>query len=168
MKRKFSLVMSAAMILSIIAPMTNALAEDIQTPETASTETIVAADTASGGTTYYVDSTIGDDSNSGTSPETPWKTLDKVTATTFLPGDTILLKSGSIWNGEWLWPKGSGTEYTTISTYSGTIGTSKTISLPETTSSKFKVLITGLQEDTTKNSKGQTDPSIQEIELYYR
>ena len=80
MKRKFSLVMSAAMILSIIAPMTNALAEDIQTPETASTETIVAADTACGGTTYYVDSTIGDDSNSGTSPETPWKTLDKVTA----------------------------------------------------------------------------------------
>ena len=63
---------------------------------------------------------------------------------------------------------GNGTEYTTISTYSGTIGTSKTISLPETTSSKFKVLITGLQEDTTKNSKGQTDPSIQEIELYYR
>ena len=41
MKRKFSLVMSAAMILSIIAPMTNALAEDIQTPETASTETMV-------------------------------------------------------------------------------------------------------------------------------
>ena len=39
MKRKFSLVMSAAMILSLIAPMTNALAEDIQTPETASTET---------------------------------------------------------------------------------------------------------------------------------
>ena len=104
MKRKFSLVMSAAMILSIIAPMTNALAEDIQTPETASTETIVAEAAASGGTTYYVDSTIGDDSNSGTSPETPWKTLDKVTATTFLPGDTILLKSGSIWNGEWLWP----------------------------------------------------------------
>lgn len=30
MKRKFSLVMSAAMILSLIAPMTNALAEDIQ------------------------------------------------------------------------------------------------------------------------------------------
>ena len=38
MKRKFSLVMSAAMILSLIAPMTNALAEDIQTPETASVE----------------------------------------------------------------------------------------------------------------------------------
>lgn len=107
MKRKFSLVMSAAMILSLIAPMTNALAEDIQTPETATPETVVTEDAASGGTTYYVDSTIGDDSNSGTSPETPWKSLDKVTATTFLPGDTILLKSGSVWNGEWLWPKGS-------------------------------------------------------------
>ena len=46
------------MILSLIAPMTNALAEDIQTPETASTETIVAEAAASGGTTYYVDSTI--------------------------------------------------------------------------------------------------------------
>ena len=40
MKRKFSLVMSAAMILSLIAPMTNALAEDIQTPETATPETV--------------------------------------------------------------------------------------------------------------------------------
>lgn len=78
--------------------------EDIQTQYPYVTE-----DAASGGTTYYVDSTIGDDSNSGTSPETPWKSLDKVTATTFLPGDTILLKSGSVWNGEWLWPKGSGT-----------------------------------------------------------
>ena len=78
MKRKFSLVMSAAMILSLIAPMTNALAEDIQTPETATPETVVTEDAASGGTTYYVDSTIGDDSNSGTSPETPWKSLDKL------------------------------------------------------------------------------------------
>lgn len=58
MKRKFSLVMSAAMILSLIAPMTNALAEDIQTPETATPETVVTEDAASGGTTYYVDSTI--------------------------------------------------------------------------------------------------------------
>ena len=51
MKRKFSLVMSAAMILSLIAPMTNALAEDIQTPETATPETVVTEDAASGGTT---------------------------------------------------------------------------------------------------------------------
>ncbi len=73
------------------------------------------------GTTYYVDSQNGDDSNSGTSMDAPWKSLNKVTNTTFLPGDKILLKSGSVWNGEWLWPKGSGTEGApiTIDKYGG-------------------------------------------------
>lgn len=59
------------------------------------------------GTTYYVDSIEGDDTNSGVSEELPWKTLEKVNATTFLPGDSILLKAGSSWTGQ-LWPKGSG------------------------------------------------------------
>lgn len=62
-----------------------------------------------GGTTYYVDAKAGDDSNNGTSEETPWQSLDKINATTFNPGDKILLKSGSIWNGL-LWPKGEGAE----------------------------------------------------------
>lgn len=62
------------------------------------------------GTTYYVDSQNGSDANSGTSQNEPWKSLNKVSETTFQPGDQILLKSGSIWNGEWLWPKGSGKE----------------------------------------------------------
>ena len=64
----------------------------------------------SNGTTYYVDADNGNDSNPGTSPAQAWKSLTKVTATTFQPGDQILLKSGCVWNGEWLWPKGSGTE----------------------------------------------------------
>lgn len=62
------------------------------------------------GNTYYVDSLSGDDSNTGTSMTTPWKSLTKVSTTTFQPGDTILLKAGSVWNGEQLWPKGSGAE----------------------------------------------------------
>ena len=70
-------------------------------------------DTTSG-TTYYVDANNGNDANSGTSPEQAWKSLTKVTATTFQPGDEILLKSGCVWNGEWLWPKGSGTEQAPI------------------------------------------------------
>ena len=61
------------------------------------------------GTTYYVDSTSGDDNHSGTSLSTAWKTLAKVNANVFFPGDRILFKSGSIWTGQ-LWPKGSGTE----------------------------------------------------------
>jgi PKD repeat protein len=59
-------------------------------------------------TTYYVDSVGGNDSNSGTSPSAAWQSLNKVTATTFSPGDEILLKAGSVWNGQLLWPKGSG------------------------------------------------------------
>ncbi|HEV2350596.1 MAG TPA: right-handed parallel beta-helix repeat-containing protein [Terriglobia bacterium] len=60
-------------------------------------------------TTYYVDSVQGNDGNAGTAPGAAWKSLEKVNATTFLPGDRILLKSGSMWKGQ-LWPKGSGAE----------------------------------------------------------
>jgi hypothetical protein len=59
------------------------------------------------GTIYYVDSLQPDDSGDGTSPETAWKSLDKVNATTFSPGDQILFKAGGSWNGQ-LYPKGSG------------------------------------------------------------
>ncbi|PYU54641.1 MAG: hypothetical protein DMG56_26585, partial [Acidobacteria bacterium] len=47
---------------------------------------------------YYVDSRAGDDSNVGTSPASAWKSLEKVNARTFLPGERILLKSSSMWN----------------------------------------------------------------------
>ncbi|GAB3395781.1 hypothetical protein GCM10027568_28440 [Humibacter soli] len=63
-----------------------------------------------GGTDYYIDSSGGDDSAAGTSPGAAWKTLAKANATTFQPGDRILLKGGDTWNDEQLWPKGSGTE----------------------------------------------------------
>jgi hypothetical protein len=59
-------------------------------------------------TTYYLDATGGDDGNSGTSPSTPWRSLQKANATTFQPGDALLLRAGAVWNGQ-LWPKGSGT-----------------------------------------------------------
>jgi hypothetical protein len=59
--------------------------------------------------TYYVDSRGGDDSKAGSSSDTAWKSLNKVNATIFHPGDRILLRSSSVWHGQ-LWPKGSGTE----------------------------------------------------------
>jgi hypothetical protein len=58
---------------------------------------------------YYLDSANGNDANSGSSPRTAWKSLEKVNATRFHPGDRILLRSGSVWRGQ-LWPKGSGME----------------------------------------------------------
>ncbi|MDF2989856.1 MAG: hypothetical protein K0S37_370 [Microbacterium sp.] len=63
-----------------------------------------------GGTDYYLDATGGDDDNAGTSADAAWQTLAKASATTFEPGDRILLKAGETWNDEQLWPKGSGAE----------------------------------------------------------
>lgn len=63
---------------------------------------------AATGTTFYVDSQTGDDQNSGTSPSAPWQSLAKVDATTFQPGDQILLADGSEWSGVSLAPQGSG------------------------------------------------------------
>lgn len=50
-------------------------------------------------TNYYVDATSGNDSNSGSSEQTPWESLDKVNGTTFNSGDTILFKRGEEWHG---------------------------------------------------------------------
>jgi len=51
-------------------------------------------------TTYYVDSTAGNDANSGTSSSTPWKTVAKVNSASFAPGDRILFKRGGTWRDE--------------------------------------------------------------------
>jgi len=59
--------------------------------------------------TYYFDSVSGDDGNRGATASTAWKTLGKLNATVFSPGDTILFKSGSVWIGQ-LGPRGSGAE----------------------------------------------------------
>lgn len=58
-------------------------------------------------TTYYVDSARGSDTNVGNTPAAAWKTLRKINQTEFQPGDQILLKSGSEWQGQ-LSPKSSG------------------------------------------------------------
>ena len=57
---------------------------------------------------YYIDNAYGCDQNDGLTPETAWETLEKINATTFLPGDEILLKKGCIFPGQ-LHPLGDGT-----------------------------------------------------------
>ena len=58
-------------------------------------------------TTYYVSSSTGSDSNSGTSSAAAWQTVAKVNGQTFLPGDQILFRRGDVWN-ESLAPPSSG------------------------------------------------------------
>ena len=57
--------------------------------------------------TYYVDAANGNDARDGRTIATAWRSLEKINATTFLPGDSLLLKSGGVWTGQ-LAPKGSG------------------------------------------------------------
>ncbi|MGA1989374.1 MAG: hypothetical protein ABSG72_24100, partial [Candidatus Sulfotelmatobacter sp.] len=66
------------------------------------------------GTTYYVSSSLGNDTNNGTAAATPWQTLAHLNAQTFLPGDSILLRRGDVWN-ESLVPPSSGASGNPIS-----------------------------------------------------
>ncbi len=50
------------------------------------------------GMVYYVDANNGDDENPGTSPSSPWKSLDKLEQTKFQPGDTIRLHEDSVFS----------------------------------------------------------------------
>jgi len=59
---------------------------------------VLSATSASpSGNSYYVDSSGGNDSNDGTSASSPWRTIAKVNATSFSPGDHILFKRGVTW-----------------------------------------------------------------------
>ena len=58
--------------------------------------TLMAAPAAA--TTYYV-STSGSDANSGTSPAGAWRSVGRVSAHEFAPGDRILFEGGQIFSG---------------------------------------------------------------------
>lgn len=70
--------------------------------------TLVSAAFASG-TAYYVDPINGSDSNSGTSPESAWQSLEKASSVTYSAGDRILLKRGETFRTVFD-TRGSGTE----------------------------------------------------------
>lgn len=71
-----------------------------------SSKKVIVDDKKKNAITYYIDPN-GNDSNNGMSEKSAWKTLSKVSASVFFPGDKILLKSGGVWN-ETLLLKGSG------------------------------------------------------------
>lgn len=49
--------------------------------------------------TYYLDGKDGDDANTGLSAEQAWKSLDKIKSLQLKPGDSLLFKSGTSFNG---------------------------------------------------------------------
>ena len=59
-----------------------------------------AKESAATGTTYYVDSKDGKDSNAGTAENKAFQTLKKVNELNLEPGDTVLLKKGSVFEDQ--------------------------------------------------------------------
>jgi hypothetical protein len=74
----------------------------------------------SAGAVYYIDATGGNYSNSGLSPSSPLKTIDQVNRSSFLPGDSILFKSGQTHYSKIVFPSsGSAGMPITIGAYGG-------------------------------------------------
>jgi hypothetical protein len=69
----------------------------------------VTTPSGNNGSIYYIDSETGSDDNNGTSPESAWKSLDKINDTRLKPGNQVLFKAGTVYNGQ-LVPQGSGSE----------------------------------------------------------
>ncbi|MGN8027457.1 carboxypeptidase regulatory-like domain-containing protein [Microbacterium sp. 22242] len=82
---------------------------------------------AGAGKSYYVDSVAGDDAAAGDAPGSAWKSLAKVNATTFQPGDRILLKAGSVWTASGSAVAREAYDYTT---WSGGVATDVTAPAP--------------------------------------
>ena len=57
---------------------------------------------AAGGTTYYVSSSTGSDSDNGLTPATAFETVGKVNTLSLNPGDQVLFFCGEVWQGEML------------------------------------------------------------------
>jgi hypothetical protein len=51
-------------------------------------------------TTFFVDAHTGNDANTGTTPSSAWRTLERVNQNHFAAGDRILLHAGSRWQGQ--------------------------------------------------------------------
>ena len=76
---------------------------------------------------YYVDATNGRDANTGLSETNAWKTIAKVNASSFEPGDQILFKRGEIWREQLIVPS-AGTYVSNILFGSYGIGPNPVIS----------------------------------------
>ena len=69
---------------------------------------------------FYVSSSFGDDNNSGTSTQLPFKSIEKLNTLNFNSGDSVFFNSGDIFHGMfWLKGSGSSTNPIVIDSYGG-------------------------------------------------
>lgn len=95
-----AITVAAALVGAGALAMAAPAAADPMSPQTGARVSTSGNPTASpGGNVYYLDASGGSDSNSGTSSTAAWKTLSKVTAATFGPGDVVAFKRGQTFTG---------------------------------------------------------------------
>ena len=79
---------------------------------------IQISETNSASVHYYVDSKNGNDQNNGTSKNTPWKTLERLSIAVLKPGDAVRFKRGSTFTGPFnVNQAGAPGQYITITDY---------------------------------------------------
>ncbi|MBP6942606.1 MAG: right-handed parallel beta-helix repeat-containing protein [Candidatus Buchananbacteria bacterium] len=83
---------SVALVLSVLA------VANLMSVIVSMNRGVVMGDSTTSAATYYVDAQLGLDTNDGLTAATPWQTLAKVSTTALQPGDTVLLRGGSVWN----------------------------------------------------------------------
>lgn len=105
------------------------------------------------GVTYYIDAKNGDDSNSGLSENSAWKTLEAASAKIYSEGDKILLNAGGIFNGTFS-AKGNGTPDNHI--IFGAYGDTETLGKPIVRSSSEEAVLV-----TINNVSGWTVENIE-------
>ena len=91
-KRIITLATAVVLALSNLVPTNAALALKVSALEAPS----------SVGTTYYVSTLDGKDSNNGTSEDSAFYSLQKISELTLQPGDRILLERGSVFTNGYL------------------------------------------------------------------
>ena len=64
---------------------------------------------------YYVSSTLGNDTNTGNSPSSPWKTLKKASSVIYRQGDTLNLQRGSLFQDDVLELSLPGSSFANVS-----------------------------------------------------
>ena len=90
-KRIIKLATAVVLALSNLIPTNAALALQVS-----------ALEAPASGTTYYVSTLDGKDSNNGTSEDSAFYSLQKISELTLQPGDRILLERGSVFTNGYL------------------------------------------------------------------
>lgn len=113
---------------------------------------------ASNAAVYYVSSS-GNDSNPGTNPDQPWKSLTKVNRFTPKPGDQILFKRGDTWRAQLSIPSsGASGNYITYGAYG-------TGDKPRILGSEIETSWTNTSGNIWKSASSYTDPYA--INIYH-